>query len=83
LIRDIRESRRRIHVVHVEPVGRLFEVNLHLPKARARTWFDTLWIRHFLTNEEVLFNPDARLVSRVQIEAVQTLGCLAAWSNVG
>jgi hypothetical protein len=57
-------------MVHVELIGRLFEIDLTHPRANARTWFGTLWIDHFLTNEEVLFNLEAHAVPAPELDAV-------------
>jgi hypothetical protein len=58
-------------MVHVELVGRLFEIDLTHPGANARTWFGSLWIDHFLTNEEVLFNAAAHTVPYEQLDVLQ------------
>jgi hypothetical protein len=58
-------------MVHVELVGRLFEIDLRSPQAHARTWFGDQWIEHFLTNEEVMLCDDAHPVTRFGVEALK------------
>jgi hypothetical protein len=48
--------------VHVELMGVRFAIELHAPRVLARSLFGSIWIDHFLTNEQVLFNPDAHVV---------------------
>jgi hypothetical protein len=57
-------------VQHIELFGRLFAVDLRSPTEPARRWFEGHWVGAALTNEEVLFNPEA--------EALPTWGIRAA-----
>ena len=45
-------------MVHVELVGNLFQIDLRSPKASAKRRLGNMWVSSFLSNEEVLFNPD-------------------------
>ncbi len=47
-------------MVHIELFEKLFEVDLRSPNTTAKWWFHDGWVDHVLTNEEVLFNRDAK-----------------------
>jgi hypothetical protein len=64
-------------MVHVELIGRLFEIDLTHPRANARTWFGSLWIDSCLTNEDVLFNAAAHSVSAEGMDLLQGAGAVA------
>jgi hypothetical protein len=57
-------------VQHIELFGRLFEVDLRSPTEPARRWFEGHWVSAALTNEEVLFNPEAEALPTRRIRAV-------------
>jgi hypothetical protein len=57
-------------VQHIELFERLFEVDLRSPTEPARRWFEGHWVRAALTNEEVLFNPEAEALPTWRIRAV-------------
>ena len=60
-------------MVHIDLVGKLFKIDLRAPNRPARVLHGTNWIDHFLTNEQILFNPDAHRIEedvlRREVEA--------------
>ena len=67
-------------MVHVRLFDKLFEIDLTSPECAARWWFIDGWVDHALTNEEVLFNPDASRFSEELVEAVEAFGLVTAGS---
>jgi hypothetical protein len=57
-------------VRHIELFGRLFEVDLRSPSEPAKRWFDGRWVSAALTNEEVLFDPQAEALPTWGVRAV-------------
>jgi hypothetical protein len=55
-------TRKPVRKVHVELMGVRFALDLHAPRDLARSLFGNIWIDHFLTNEQVLFDPDTHVV---------------------
>jgi hypothetical protein len=63
-------------MVHVTLFDKLFEIDLRSPERPARWWFIDGWVDHGLTNEQVLFYRDSRILAEPLVEAVETF-----WTN--
>jgi len=58
-------------MVHVKLFGKLFEVDLAAPERQALWWFDRSWVKHALTNEQVLFNRETEPCAEALVDAVE------------
>jgi hypothetical protein len=60
-------------VVHTQLLGHLFEVDLRAPRVPAKVWQGDHWGHDGLTNEDVLFHPEAEAIDESRLELVKVV----------